>query len=66
MSPKPRLPSRLLDESIDRTLAVFQPMTDRRLSRQDAHEIRGNLLGFFETLRECADAAEAAADGGER
>lgn|GEM_PF-3317798 len=56
------------DESLDRTLAVFQPRTKRRLTRQDAREIQRNLGGCMSILLEWHQRRQlATADaGGER
>ena len=37
---------------IDRTLAVFQPRTQRRLTREDGRQIVENLTGFFRILQD--------------
>jgi hypothetical protein len=50
-------------ELSDRTLAVWQSRTPRRVSKEDAREIIENLTGFFTILaewsrqeeRDCAD-----------
>lgn len=47
------------DALIEKTLEVFQPRTPRRLTREDAREIRANLCGFFTVLMEW-DAKERA------
>ena len=56
------------DESLDRTLAVFQPRTKRVLTRQDAREIQRNLGGCMSILREWHQRRQLAAaeQGGER
>jgi len=63
--PKPTEPD---DESLDRTLAVFQPRTKRVLTRQDAREIQRNLGGCMSILREWHQRRQLAAakQGGER
>ena len=38
----------LLDEALD----IFQPRTQRRLTREDAREIYVNLTGFFRVLQD--------------
>ena len=40
---------------LDQTIAVWQPYTDRPLTREDAREITHNVVGFFRVLREWAD-----------
>ena len=40
---------------LDQTIAVWQPYTDRPLTREDAREIAHNVVGFFRVLREWAD-----------
>ena len=37
---------------IDHTLTVFQPRTQRRLTREDGRQIIENLTGFFRILQE--------------
>lgn len=56
-------------ELTDRTLAVWQSRTARRLSNEDAREITENLTGFFATLAEWSrqeerDRADATSSGG--
>jgi hypothetical protein len=41
-----------MDRAIDRTLAVWQPRCVRPLSREDARQIRENMLGAFRVLLE--------------
>ena len=55
-------------DDLDRLLAVFQPRTDRRLTRENAREMSRNLTGFFGVLadwqrREQTRQAELATDG---
>jgi hypothetical protein len=45
---------------LQRTLDVFQPISGRQLSEEDAREIAHNLLGYFRVLREWAQASQAA------
>ena len=40
------------DTMLDQAIAVWQPYTARRLSREDAREIVENVLGFFQVLQE--------------
>ena len=40
---------------LDQTIAVWQPYTDRHLTREDAREIAHNVAGFFRVLREWAE-----------
>ena len=40
------------DDFLDYTVEVFQPHTQRRLTREDAREIHHNLTGFFQVLLE--------------
>jgi hypothetical protein len=40
---------------LDKTIAVWQPYTDRVLTREDAREIAQNIVGFFHVLREWAE-----------
>ena len=56
------------DESLDRTLAVFQPRTKRRLTREDAREIQRNLSGCMAVLQDWHRRRQLAAAkaGGER
>lgn len=61
------------EKLIDDTLAVWQPLSPRPLSREDAREIRENLTGFFLLLLRWQAAAAtgpattvADVDGGER
>ena len=48
----PRPPSEPEPDLIDRTLRVFQPRTQRTLTREDGREIVHNLTGFFRVLAE--------------
>ncbi len=41
------------------TLAVWQPRTSRVLTPEDARQIVENMVGFFRTLREWAEAEKA-------
>lgn len=49
-------------QTVEETLAVFQPRTARRLDEEDARQIRHNLTGFFAVLLEWneKDAAQPA------
>ena len=40
------------DDLLDETLRVFQPRTERRLTREDAREMVHNLTGCFRVLAE--------------
>jgi hypothetical protein len=40
---------------LDQTIAIWQPRTDRPLTREDAREIAHNVVGFFHVLREWAE-----------
>jgi hypothetical protein len=35
---------------LDATLAVWQPRTDRELTKEDARQIVENVVGFFDVL----------------
>jgi hypothetical protein len=37
---------------IDQTIAIWQPRTERRLTREDGREIIENIAGFFTILQE--------------
>ena len=37
---------------LDETRSIWQPRTDRQLTREDAREIVENVVGFFEILQE--------------
>jgi len=37
---------------IDQTIAIWQPRTERRLTREDGREIIENITGFFTILQE--------------
>ena len=56
------------DDLIEDTLRVFQPRTERRLTREDAREIAHNLTGFFKVLVEWdrRERERAAASGDDR
>src|ERR1700686_2054959 len=41
---------------LDETIAVWQPLSQRPLTREDAREITENMVGFFSVLREWAEA----------
>lgn len=68
MSPRKPKPIPPLDEDplVDETLAVFQPRTSRKLSREDGRQIRENLCGFFALLLEWDRRERAEAGGVER
>jgi hypothetical protein len=40
------------DNLIDRTIALWQPRLQRKLSREDARQIAENVTGFFSILHE--------------
>ncbi|GLR89750.1 hypothetical protein [Bradyrhizobium iriomotense] len=40
---------------LDHTISVWQPYTDRSLTREDAREMIHNVVGFFRILREWAE-----------
>ena len=42
------------NESVGRTIALFQARTTRRLTAEDAREITANLTGFFRVLSQWA------------
>ena len=42
--------SDICDELIDQTLAVWQPRSAQRLTREDARQIVENIAGFFQLL----------------
>ena len=46
---------------LDHTIDVWQPYTDRPLTREDAREIAQNVTGFFRILREWAEEERTAA-----
>jgi hypothetical protein len=46
---------------LDETIAIWQPRTSRRLTREDARQIIENMTGFFNVLREWDRAERAAA-----
>lgn len=50
LAPLPHSPDR--EEVVDRALEIFQPRTDRVLTREDGREIARNLTGFFRVLWE--------------
>lgn len=37
---------------IDQTIAIWQPLTKRQLTREDGREIIENMTGFFRILQE--------------
>ena len=47
-----RTPAACSPQFIDATLAHWQPLTDRVLTREDAREIIENVSGFFAILLE--------------
>lgn len=65
--PRP-LRDNVTDDLIEETLRVFQPRTERRLTREDAREIAHNLTGFFKVLVEWdrREREKAAASGDDR
>jgi hypothetical protein len=40
---------------LDQTIEVWQPYSDRPLTREDAREIAHNVMGFVRVLREWAE-----------
>jgi hypothetical protein len=40
---------------LEHTIEVWQPYSDRPLSREDAREIAHNVMGFVSVLREWAE-----------
>jgi hypothetical protein len=46
---------------LEHTIDVWQPYTDRPLTREDAREIAQNVTGFFRILREWAEEERTAA-----
>jgi hypothetical protein len=40
------------EEGLDQTIKVWQPHSERTLTREDAREITTNLVGFFRVLME--------------
>lgn len=40
------------EECLDQTIKVWQPYSERTLTREDAREITTNLAGFFRVLME--------------
>ena len=59
-SPPRRLPIPVLEELLDRTIAVWAPRYGRALSRDEAGQILGNLTAFFELLMDWEAAAHDA------
>lgn len=53
-------PTSEADRLADEAVALFQPMTGRRLTREDGREITRNLSGFFRTLLDWDAAARGA------
>jgi hypothetical protein len=49
---------------LDQTIEVWQPYSERPLSREDAREIAHNVTGFFRLLREWAEEERTAATAG--
>jgi hypothetical protein len=49
------------DDLIDRTIGLWQPHSQRDLSREDARQIVENVTGFFSILHEWSRAAAVAA-----
>ncbi len=47
------------DDGLEETLQVWEPIAGRKLTREDARQIRENLVGYFQLLIEW-DAAEKA------
>jgi hypothetical protein len=39
-------------ELLDHTIAIWQPKTERKLTREDAREIMENMIGLFSILDE--------------
>jgi hypothetical protein len=40
------------EEFLDQTIEVWQPHSERTLTREDAREIITNVVGFFQVLKE--------------
>jgi len=53
------------EKLIDRALEIYQPRTQRQLSREDGREIIHNLAGFLGVLSEWKRRERAAAAAGE-
>ena len=52
--------TRFSDELLDRTISVWQPRCpNRKLTREDAHEIIVNMTGFFRLLLDSHQHSEA-------
>lgn len=51
-----------LPDLLDKTIAVWQPRTQRTLTREDAREIVSNVMGFFAVLNEWDRAERFGAD----
>jgi hypothetical protein len=49
----PLPPTDLRRELLDLTLEVWQPLSSRHLSDEDAREILANVTGFFRVLARC-------------
>jgi len=64
-SPKAADPDAVLEDLLERTIAVWAPRYGRVLSRDEAGQILGNLTAFFELLIEW-DAADQGADRSNR
>jgi hypothetical protein len=50
------------DNLIDRTIAVWQPRSRRKLNREDARQIVENISGFFRVLSDWSRAEISAND----
>ena len=59
-SPKAADPDAVLEDLLERTIAVWAPRYGRALSRDEAGQILGNLTAFFELLMDWEAAAHDA------
>ncbi len=51
--------SKSQDHALDETIAFWQPLAERQLTREDARQIRENVTGFFRLLQQWQEAEEA-------
>jgi len=42
-------------EILEKTIEVWQPLSEKKLNEEDAREIIGNIAGFFSTLKRWDD-----------
>lgn len=54
-------PPPIAPDFLDETIAVWQPHTERALTREDAREIIENMVGFFSVLQEWDESERRAA-----